>query len=59
MVNVATTCECGEELVCMCNVGAEPACDSCIECGCDPDVCRCDCHNNDGNEMFKSQRDFE
>jgi len=19
-------------------------CDSCIECGCDPEICRCDCH---------------
>ena len=38
------TCECGEEPVCMCNTETAPKCDSCIECGCNPDVCKCDCH---------------
>ena len=47
MVNVTTTCECGEEPVCMCNVGQESKCDSCIECGCNPDVCKCECHGEE------------
>jgi hypothetical protein len=24
-------------------------CDSCIECNCDPRVCRCSCHTNEEN----------
>jgi len=24
-------------------------CDSCIECNCDPKVCRCSCHTNEEN----------
>ena len=35
-------------------------CDSCIECGCDPEVCRCDCHKLsqekvDMNKYLKSK----
>ena len=33
-------------------------CDSCIECNCDPCVCRCECHK-DKDEVFKHQLDFE
>ena len=33
-------------------------CDSCVECDCDPSVCRCECHK-DKNEVFKHQLDFE
>ncbi len=39
----------------------ECKCDSCEECSCDPEVCRCDCHQPkaDPNEVFKTQQDFE
>ena len=34
-------------------------CDSCIECGCDSEVCRCDCHKAnkevDMNKYLKSK----
>ena len=50
-VKVGTTklCECEgaeENQVCECNTLTTTGthCDSCIECGCDPSVCRCECH---------------
>ena len=35
-------------------------CDSCIECGCDLEICRCDCHKSnkekvDMNKYLKSK----
>ena len=32
-------------------------CDSCIECGCDPEVCKCGCHKSpfDKTEIFKNK----
>ena len=30
-------------------------CDSCEECGCDPDICRCDCHTDRNSDMFKME----
>jgi len=31
------------------NTQKECSCDSCIECNCDPKVCRCSCHTNEEN----------
>ena len=36
------------------NTNKKCDCDSCIECNCDPSVCRCDCHTD--KELV---RDFE
>jgi|14_taG_2_1085336.scaffolds.fasta_scaffold46834_1 hypothetical protein len=30
-------------------------CDSCEECGCDPDICRCNCHTDRDLDMFKME----
>ena len=38
------TCDCGENDKCMCDT---EKCDSCIECNCDPNVCKCGCHGED------------
>ena len=48
-VDSVKLCECDdaeEGQVCECNTLTTNGthCDSCIECGCDPEVCRCDCH---------------
>jgi len=31
------------------NTNKQCSCDSCIECNCDPKVCRCSCHTNEEN----------
>ena len=63
-VDSITLCECDdaeEGQVCECNTLTTNGthCDSCIECGCDPEVCRCDCHKAnkevDMNKYLKSK----
>ena len=36
-------CGCGQESIWMME-DKTCKCDSCVECNCDPSVCKCDCH---------------
>jgi len=55
MGTVKNTGGCGQESILMSDKINKCKCDSCEECGCDPDICRCNCHTDRDMDMFKME----